>query len=184
MSAKKTTLITVGSVLGFILLSLLAVLAVRFASQMNSNAEIDNGNATSAYFEVRLPDGAGLTNDSATSNIYASAPTNYGELRVSITRRDYEVTQISQRGQVTSEQVSVDGVSTTLNTIDYQGVVRGDSDKLLIRYEVSSDKIAKPSDREYTAFEVRAMSLRDLTASEKSSVKNEANKVLKGLIIK
>lgn len=188
MSTKKSVLITAGSIVGFVVLVALALLTVRFINQSTNGVRVEGNDVSSAYFEATLPEGAVVTNSdssgSVRNNIYSSVPTDFGELRISISRQNYEATKISQRGEVSSEQVIVDGVSATVDSIDYQNVVRGSADKLLIRYEVGSDKVAKPSSSEYTTFRVAAMSKRDLTSSEKKYVRDQADSIIKSLVIK
>lgn len=91
---------------------------------------------------------------------------------------------LSQSGVVTYDDFVVDGVNTELKSIDYSGVVAGNSSKELIRYEVSASKINKPSEKTYTSFSATAMSKRDLTASEKSQIDKEAKEMLGSLVIK
>lgn len=185
MSAKKVVLITLGAFVGLILLGVVAIVTIRLVNQSINGANVNGNTITSAYFEVTMPEGTKLTNsDEMSNNIYATVPTEYGEIRVSIVRSSYEVTMISEKGDITAQQVTVDGTAATQKTIDYSDTIKGTSSKLLIRYKVGIDKIEQPSAKEYTKFEATAMSKRNLTNAEEKDVEQKAEAILQSLVIK
>ena len=185
MTAKKVTLITLGAIVGLILLAVIAIFTIRFVNQSINGVSVKGDVATSAYFEVTMPEGAQVTTkDDMNNNIYATIPTEYGEIRVSVVRVTYKTTLISDRGDVTTEEVAVDGTDATQKTIDYSNIIKGTSSKLLIRYKVGIDKIDQPSAEEYTKFEATAMSKRNLTSAEKNDVKQQTQAMLQNLVIK
>jgi len=185
VNTKKIVLITVGSLFGIILLGFLTILSIRLINQSINGAKVNGNKVTTAQFEVTLPQGATLTNENKTSNnIYVTVPTGYGELRVSIVGSSYNVIQLKETGKVTSEDITVDGTNATLKTISYSNTIKGTSQKLLIRYKMSVDKIAQPSDKNYTTFEATAMSKRNLTSSEQKDVEEMAKTILQSLVIK
>lgn len=185
MSAKKVILIVIGTIFGLILLGFLAILTIGFVNRSINGAKVDDNKITSAYFEITTPEGSKLTNESkTTNNIYVTVPTEYGEIRVNITRPTFQLGQTSDRGVVTSKKVTVDGTPATQKTVDYSNVIRGTSQKLLIRYRVAIDKIAQPSDDEYSQFEATAMSKRNLTNTEEKDVEQKAEALIASLVIK
>jgi hypothetical protein len=186
MSTKKIVLITIGSVFGLILVGILAIVTIRVVVNQSVNgAKMDDNKITSAYFEVTVPEGSVLTNeDKINNNIYVTVPTEYGELRVSITRQSYEVAHSSTRGTVVSEEVVVDGTKAIQKTIDYSNIIKGTSEKLLIRYEIAIDKITQPSEEEYTKVGVTAMSKDNLTSAEEKDVEEKADAIIQSLVIK
>lgn len=185
MTAKKITLIIVSSIFGLLLLGFLAIITIGLVNRANNGAKVDNNKITSAYFEVTVPEGSQLTNkDEMNNNIYATAQTKYGELRISISRSSMNVVQLTDRGEVTTEDVTVDGTKATQKTIDYSNIIKGSSEKLLIRYRVGIDKIAQPSEDEYSTIEVTAMSKRNLTAAEEKDTEEKAKAIIQSLIIK
>lgn len=181
MKSKKKVSIIVGIVLALIVVVLAAV--VVSLSLDHSAKKTDNG-ISSGYFEVSVPTNTVITGDNKKGNIYATIPEEYGELRLSMTRSTSNVTQIVQKGSVTTDQVVVDGTTATQKTVDYAAVVRGASEKLLIRYEVSLDKIEKPSAAQYSTVTLTAMSRRTLTTTEKTEIQNKAKDIISSIVIK
>lgn len=136
-------------------------------------------------FSVVMPEGTKNESSSRTNNnIYVTLEKPYGELRVSISRSDTRVIQVSQRGEVSTSSVTVDGVATTQSNIDYSSIIKGSSPRLQIRYEVSVSKVPKPSEDRYTTFTAKAMSTRALTDDEKSGIKADVQAMLDTLRIK
>ncbi|MGV9001374.1 MAG: hypothetical protein ACOH18_00235 [Candidatus Saccharimonadaceae bacterium] len=185
MSTKKITLIVAGTVFGLLLLGIVTVLTIRFVNLTINGAKVDNNKITSAYFEATFPTGSNLTNESkTTNNIYVTVPTEYGELRVNIGRVNYKINHISDRGKITTEEVTVDNTKAIQKTVNYSAVISGKSEKLLIRYRVAIDKIAKPSDENYTTIEATAMSKRNLTSAEQKDVEAVSKAIIQSIIIK
>lgn len=181
MNSKKK----LGVVIGIVAAVVLVVIAAVFAS-MNldrSAKKTDNG-ISSAYFDVSVPANTVITGDNKKGNIYATIPEAYGELRLSLARSTSNVTQLVQKGEVKTDQVTVDGVSAVQRTVDYSTIVKGTSEKLLIRYEVMLDKIDKPSADQYSTVSVTAMSKRALTAAEKTEIQNKAKDIISSIAIK
>lgn len=177
---KKSVIITL-SILFIIVAALGSVFVI---SRLDKGAQQKGNEVTSRHFNVTLPEGSKLTNDDKTHDVYATSTEAYGELRVSIVRSSLNVTQLVQRGDITKADTTVDGVTVTKQTIDYAKVIRGSSDKPLMRYEVAVNEIPKPSEKEYTNVSVVAFSKRALTASEKNDVAKKSDDILRSLEIK
>jgi len=175
LNKKKIGLIIVGIVI--------AIGVVSYVLLHNKSTETsDATHIRTSAFSVTVPEGT--QNESDGDNVYFTIPTSYGELRGSVVKSSLDVTQGQQSGDITTSTITVDGVQATRKDVDYSSVVKGTSTKQLIRYDVSIDKINKPSASTYTTFEVQAFATRDLTASEIANVKQQAQQLLDNLVIK
>lgn len=185
MSTKKKLLTIAGTIFGLLIIGFIALLTIGAINRATNGAKVDGNKITSAHFEVVVPENSTLTNEDKTSNnIYVTTTTDYGELRTSVTRSDWNITEIRDRGKVTTSDITVDGTPATMKVVDFSETIKGRSEKLLIRYRVGIDKIAQPSEDEYTTVEVTAMSKRNLTSAEEKDVEQKAQAIIESLVIK
>lgn len=185
MTTKKIILIATGTVFGLLLLGFLTIVTIGIVNRSVNGAKVNGNVITSAHFEVTVPEGSKLTNKDETNNsIYVTTPTEYGELRISLNRSSWDVTQLSERGKITTEDITVDGTPAILKLVDYSDTISGKSEKPLIRYRLEIDKINKPSNEEYSTVEVTAMSKRNLTNAEEKDVQEKARTLINSIKIK
>lgn len=169
------------ALIGVVSLCVVAGLAILYSHQQTNKSQEERIVATN--FSITKPEG--ITEDtSSRGNIYLTFAKPYGDITVYIHQSSVVYTTVSQKGKITKSTVTVDGVSTEKQEINYATIIRGQSTKPLIRYEVQLKNIPKPSADNYTEFHLTVLSKTDITSANIADANALTDSLLQSLKIK
>lgn len=127
-------------------------------------------------YAVTLPRDATIRNED--NSIYATLDKQYGTIEVAIVSGARSGVSATQRGNVTKEQVRVDGIDAEQTKIDYSSSTNTNTSQ--VRREVVISNIEQHA----TKVRITAIATRELTTNEARAFYNDARRIINTIEIR